>query len=79
MNAHERASATMIDAEKLGCDTPTESMIADAINDAEEDVITCAEISLKQHGFAEASALLERWRQRRDDTDFPSENRQDMP
>lgn len=37
MNAHQRARRLMEDAEKLGCDTPTEGMIAEAIHNAECD------------------------------------------
>jgi hypothetical protein len=37
MNAHQRAAKLMEDAVKLGCGTPTEAMIAEAIHDAECD------------------------------------------
>jgi len=37
MTPPERAAHIMEEAIKLGCDTPTESMIADALNDHEHD------------------------------------------
>lgn len=37
MSPHERAEHLMEEAIRLGCDTPTESMIADALNDHEHD------------------------------------------
>lgn len=39
MNAHERAEYLFKQAEKLGLDAPTESMVADAINDAQCDAL----------------------------------------
>lgn len=46
----ERAARLFIAAEKLGCDTPTENMIADAIQDAEFDTLHNPEIISERHG-----------------------------
>lgn len=67
MNAHERAKALMIEAEKLGCDTPTESMIAEAIHDAEYEIFQDIESSLKQADMPGPAACIDRWRDQKYD------------
>ncbi len=46
----ERAAALFIAAEKLGCDTPTEAMIAEAIQDAEFDTLHNLHVIAERHG-----------------------------
>jgi hypothetical protein len=46
----ERAARVFKQAEKLGCDTPTEAMIADAIQDAEFDTLKNYQIIAERHG-----------------------------
>jgi isopentenyl diphosphate isomerase/L-lactate dehydrogenase-like FMN-dependent dehydrogenase len=65
MNNHERAAQLMEKAERLGCETPTESMIAEAIHNAEEDAHTDIEVALRQIGMKDAAAAVGRWRERR--------------
>ena len=62
MNSHERAARLMVEAEKLGCDTPTESMIAAAIHDAEEDAMNQMGFQLNIRGFDKARYAMLRWR-----------------
>ncbi len=50
LTSFERAARLFKEAEKLGCDTPTESMIADAIQDAEFDTLKNYEIIAARHG-----------------------------
>lgn len=59
LTSFERAARLFKQAEKLGCDTPTESMIADAIQDAEFDTLHNPEIISVRHGgqVTEASRL----------------------
>ena len=64
MNAHERAAKLMEDAEKLGCDTPTESMIAEAINDAESDCRNEIAATLIRMGMPKAASAVDRWERR---------------
>ena len=65
MKPTDRAERLMAEAEKLGCDSPTEAMIAEAINDAEVDAYQDIEISLEQTGFREAAKAVDRWRRRK--------------
>lgn len=64
MKAHERASKLFEDAERLGCDTPTEAMVANAIHAAECDVWNDIIFTLKTGGkeFARAARAVENWR-----------------
>jgi hypothetical protein len=50
LTSFERAARLFKQAEKLGCDTPTEAMIADAIQDAEFDTLHNSEIIAERHG-----------------------------
>lgn len=54
----------MVEAVKLGCDTPTESMIADAIHDAEEEAMGRMLFQLNLLGMDKARKALIRWRKR---------------
>ena len=63
MNSHERAARLMVEAEKLGCDTPTEGMIAEAIHDAVEDALNQMGFQLNIRGFDKARDAMVRWRQ----------------
>ena len=57
----------MIEAETLGCDTPTQYMIAEAINDAEDDVHKSIEGTLRQLGMTDAADAVARWVKRKHD------------
>lgn len=50
----------MEQAEKLGCDTPTESMIADAINDAVHDAYNQCQAWLNEASVAGGAPTIER-------------------
>lgn len=50
----------MIQAEKVGCDTPTEAMIADAINDAVYDAYTECQAWLIDCNMQEAADAIDR-------------------
>lgn len=50
LTSFERAARLFKEAEKLGCDTPTETMIAEAIQDAEFDTLWNPEIISERHG-----------------------------
>ncbi len=54
LTSFERAARLFKQAEKLGCDTPTESMIADAIQDAEFDTLSYPDIIAERHGQQES-------------------------
>lgn len=59
LTSFERAARLFKKATKLGCDTPTEAMIADAIQDAEFDTLHNPEIIASRHGgqVSETSCL----------------------
>jgi predicted Zn-ribbon and HTH transcriptional regulator len=50
LTSFERSARLFKQAEKLGCDTPTEAMIADAIQDAEFDTLKNYQIIAERHG-----------------------------
>lgn len=68
LTSFERAARLFKKAEKLGCDTPTESMIADAIQDAEFDTLHNPEIIAERHGQQLAPLLRRLNAQRRDNS-----------
>jgi hypothetical protein len=60
MTTHERAEKLMVAAEKLGCDNPTEGMIAEAITDHVEDVIAEVRGWLLEQCMYDAEELIGR-------------------
>jgi len=66
LTSFERAARLFKQAEKLGCDTPTEAMIAEAIQDAEFDALHQPEIIAERHGGQETALLVSASRQLRE-------------
>jgi hypothetical protein len=64
MNNHERAARLMIEAGMNGTETPTESAIATAIHEAEQETVEDCMAALLMVGMKQAAAVLERHYQR---------------
>jgi len=61
MNAIDRAAGLFIEAQKLGCDAPTEQMVTAAIQSAEGEVWEELLFALKTGGFEQAAKAVRNW------------------
>jgi hypothetical protein len=63
LDSFQRAERLFKDTQRLGCDTPTEAMIADAIQDAEFDTLHNYREIAKRHDQFKSTSMLGQIRQ----------------
>lgn len=65
MNGSKLAEFWFKRAEKLGLDAPTQSMMEDALNTAQDEVYNDIIYALSENGMSDAAREVEDWQKRR--------------